>query len=412
MYFERSPTYTTPIQFLKSSTYTTPTSVYSSNASPPPPPPPSLPSSLQLNLDAATYSGTGPWIDSKNASECILYNAPEYSPTFGGGSFLFRPSNGQYAECPNSIPCIKWTVEIWHYYNGTNSGSDPCILSEIWSGTPINYTIGSLQGQALSVAYYGEGGWAKTSSDYNLTPNKWYHIVGTCDINHNLSLYVNNVLVASGLGTNNPASSTLGIHIMRRWDQNGQFDLWGGYLAVVRIYNEALTSQQIAQNYNTEKSRFIGTIVTTGLQVYLDANNIASYPGTGTVWYDLSGNANNVTMQNSENITYSSSDGGYFTLINTGYFYNGTTIKIPFQSSPYTLCAWVQLGSSWSTNGIISIGNTFGTAYTVNAFRTNLTNGLENYWWGDDYAVGISYHLRHNGLIVLHIGMGQIVVYG
>ena len=37
-------------------------------------------------------------------------------------------------------------------------------------------------------------------------------------------------------------------------------------------------------------------IVTDGLIMYLDAANSKSYPGSGTTWYDLSGNGNNGTI--------------------------------------------------------------------------------------------------------------------
>jgi hypothetical protein len=39
-------------------------------------------------------------------------------------------------------------------------------------------------------------------------------------------------------------------------------------------------------------------IITDGLVLYLDAANPKSYPGTGTVWSDLSGNGNNGTLVN------------------------------------------------------------------------------------------------------------------
>ena len=41
--------------------------------------------------------------------------------------------------------------------------------------------------------------------------------------------------------------------------------------------------------------------------LYLDASNTSSYPDTGTVWYDLSGNENNGTL---DGATYSSNGGG------------------------------------------------------------------------------------------------------
>ena len=49
-------------------------------------------------------------------------------------------------------------------------------------------------------------------------------------------------------------------------------------------------------------------IVTNGLVLALDAANNKSYPGSGTTWYDLSGNGNNGTLTNGP--TFNSGNGG------------------------------------------------------------------------------------------------------
>jgi hypothetical protein len=49
----------------------------------------------------------------------------------------------------------------------------------------------------------------------------------------------------------------------------------------------------MATNYN-----YFGGIVTNGLVLDLDAAKVASYPGTGTSWNDISGNNNNGTLVN------------------------------------------------------------------------------------------------------------------
>jgi hypothetical protein len=49
-------------------------------------------------------------------------------------------------------------------------------------------------------------------------------------------------------------------------------------------------------------------IVTDGLILALDAANTKSYPGSGTTWFDLSGNGNNGTLTNGP--TFSSDNGG------------------------------------------------------------------------------------------------------
>jgi hypothetical protein len=50
------------------------------------------------------------------------------------------------------------------------------------------------------------------------------------------------------------------------------------------------------------------SVVTTGLQLYLDAGNASSYSGSGTAWNDLSGNSRNGTLTNGP--TYSATNGG------------------------------------------------------------------------------------------------------
>jgi hypothetical protein len=48
-------------------------------------------------------------------------------------------------------------------------------------------------------------------------------------------------------------------------------------------------------NANTA-SRITSGVVTSNLVLYLDAGNSSSYPGSGTTWFDLSGNNNNFTI--------------------------------------------------------------------------------------------------------------------
>jgi len=48
--------------------------------------------------------------------------------------------------------------------------------------------------------------------------------------------------------------------------------------------------------------------VTENLQFYVDAGLTESYSGTGTTWYDISGNSRNLTM---DSLSYSSNNGGY-----------------------------------------------------------------------------------------------------
>lgn len=63
------------------------------------------------------------------------------------------------------------------------------------------------------------------------------------------------------------------------------------------------------------------SIVTSGLALLLDAGNPRSYPGTGTVWYDVSGNNNNfnivATAYNATGPKYMDFNGSYGIAKNT-----------------------------------------------------------------------------------------------
>jgi hypothetical protein len=60
-------------------------------------------------------------------------------------------------------------------------------------------------------------------------------------------------------------------------------------------------------------------IITDGLVLHLDAANRKSYPGSGSAWYDLSGNGNNATIVNA---AFNSSNNGTIYLDGTDDYVN------------------------------------------------------------------------------------------
>ena len=78
-------------------------------------------------------------------------------------------------------------------------------------------------------------------------------------------------------------------------------------------------------------------IVKRGLVLHLDAASTNSYPGTGTGWYDLTGNLNNGTLTNGP--TYSSNNGGYIVFDGTNDYV--TTADVNHGTSEFTLEVWV-----------------------------------------------------------------------
>lgn len=221
-------------------------------------------SGLVLQLDAATYSGTGNWIDSVSNRAFVLYNSPTYSASVGGGSFDFSSSGSQYAQCNSSLSSLStWTAEVWHYYDDTIAGPDggglgACIITEVYTGTPqlINFSLGNNMPLMGNPKYlqsgFWNGSWRTTQEGYTLTANNWYHIVGTYD-GSTVKLYVNGDLIYSTSYTGSAASSTHGIRLMRRWDNA---DYWGGKLSIVRVYSGDIGQAGVTQNFAADRERF------------------------------------------------------------------------------------------------------------------------------------------------------------
>ena len=220
---------------------------------------------LLLHLDAgnpASYPGSGTtWTDLVSSKVFTLNKAPAYGyPTYNsskGGYIEFTASSGHYASSsgPNLGSLSTWTVETWVSYTGSQ-GTNPAIVSEVFGSNKINYTLGTpdtggLVAPQISVGAY-PGAWYAVTPGYTPTLNNWYHVVGTYD-GTAFKLYINGTFQQQALATVTTTTSANGIVLMRRWDNA---DHWGGGLGVVRIYNGALTSDQITGNWISQRDRF------------------------------------------------------------------------------------------------------------------------------------------------------------
>ena len=83
-------------------------------------------------------------------------------------------------------------------------------------------------------------------------------------------------------------------------------------------------------------------IVTDGLVLCLDAAIGKSYPGSGTTWYDLSGNGNNGTLVNTP--VYISDNGGMFSFGGSNESIN-VPVSSSLQSEIFTFDIWFKLNS-------------------------------------------------------------------
>jgi hypothetical protein len=91
-------------------------------------------------------------------------------------------------------------------------------------------------------------------------------------------------------------------------------------------------------------------LVTNGLSMWLDANDPASYPGSGVTWSDLSGNGADQTLVGAP--TYTAGAPSYFSFDGFTQYSTGST---PFVLPPntYTKMVWFQI-SAPGDNNIVS----------------------------------------------------------
>jgi hypothetical protein len=218
---------------------------------------------LLLHLDAgipASYPGSGStWTDLVASKTFTLNNGPTYSSA-KGGHIIFAHGSSQFAQSVSSlgVNLTTWTVEAWVSYTG-HSGGNPAIVTEFLGGNnKVNYVLGTADGATAPRITGGvfSTQWRSLTPGYLPTASNWYHAIATYDnASSTFNVYINGSLFATQTVASLSAvgSGASGILLMKRWDGT---DFWGGGLGVVRIYNNVLTSTQIARNWNYQRSRF------------------------------------------------------------------------------------------------------------------------------------------------------------
>jgi hypothetical protein len=154
------------------------------------------------------------------------------------------------------------------------------------------------------------------------------------------------------------------------------FDI-GGY-----IYNNETLYTQDYKN-----------IVTRGLLLHLDANVYESYPGTGTSWYDISGNdyvasmnvltaANWVTISGTKAFETNDTNAQSFTVSDFAFPQNGRTYELWFRSKSFSI-GW----QTWFDDN--------GTEHILFGTSTNAMTAYPDYTVSPNLQVDTWYHLSY-----------------
>ena len=208
--------------------------------------------------DSASYSGSGTTINSLASPNLagtmsnITFTDPYF--TYNGTSSQVSVADTAALE-PGSD---SWTMEVW--VNQTVSGND-VVLGKFDPGglaQDVSYSI-----RTTGTSYYaqlGSGiGSGSTlfvdSTTFVGTLNTWYQLVYvfTNGATKTLQTFVN----GSSIGTVNHSLASIlntSTNLYLGSYNNGEFSQWfDGRIGVTRLYNTALTSAQVLQNYNANR---------------------------------------------------------------------------------------------------------------------------------------------------------------
>jgi len=263
-------------------------------------------SGLNLYLDAGdsssyvNYSTSGTtWSDvTANSNDGTLTNMAATAHTSSnGGYFTFDGTNDYVNGVNSSTTNITGSITVECLFRVSTSqtnwvrifgkGDSTNRTYGLWYNTNTKQFLWQryASGVFMSISY--------TVSSFAL--DTWHYLVGVSDGTTH-TLYLNNQQVATTTNSTSTYYSSTDPYTVGYGTMGLKYH--DGDISMIRLYNRALTSTERATNYNNEKGRWDGSIVTTGLIVHLDAGDLDSYSGSGTTWNDLTDNNNDGTLVN------------------------------------------------------------------------------------------------------------------
>ena len=174
-------------------------------------------------------------------------NFPTYS-SLNGGIFNFNGGKGINID-GNLGFHTETSICMWFYKNssavqyltdGRNNGGQWFLAN--YSSFNLNWSH--------SLRY-------NFSSTYNASDsaflNQWYYMVTTSD-NNGSKLYLNGYEVSTSDSASADEDFGINYRIGTRYTTSTE---WTGYMGPIHFYNKVLTSDEVSQNYNALKTRFI-----------------------------------------------------------------------------------------------------------------------------------------------------------
>ena len=262
-------------------------------------------------------------------------NLAFFSPLKG----LSIANNGSgYVEFPyNAMMDItnSFTISLWAYRN-SNVGGSYLISKTNATNNDNNYSV-VVDYSSSQFSFYSTAT-GRIGDIGGISSGKWYHIVYTYDGTTFKGYYNGSLAVSTTISFTLPTGGT---NPLRLFTFDGSSYSPDAGLDMVYFWSRPITSTEVSVLYNS------GYGLQLGSGLYLESAILASYPGTGTDWYDLGSNALTVTLQNgttfdsmSNSISFDGVDdyciiptGSNFDLSGTNFtlesYFNITNVSVP-----------------------------------------------------------------------------------
>lgn len=226
--------------------------------------PNSVESGLVLYLDAGntkSYPGSGTtWSDLSGLNNNgTLTNGPSYSS--GYFSFDGVDDYGSIADVTGVTDFSitdNYSIDFWCYINSTqpSTGAPENMVVEKWSetgGYPYVFRYVRSTTSMFTQVYNGTSAVNRTIA---ISSNTWWHICGVYNFSGSLlTLYGNGGSTSSSTALNLTGTITndSALNLMRR---GNNWAHCAGRLSNLKIYNRALTAQEVQQNFSALRGRY------------------------------------------------------------------------------------------------------------------------------------------------------------
>jgi len=339
---------------------------------------------LAFDVDASkmtSYPQTANnWYDlSGNGNTGALTNGPTWN---SNGYFTFDATD-DYVNFPNNTVLNSNNITVCSTFNPAATSQNGFLFEKGYVNT--QYAL-FFEGSSFKLRFrfnnIGQQDFQVTGGTY-MTAGRWYNAIVTYD--GTAKMYINGTNVLTTAYNDTISVNNNGERIGAWYNGSIAGYHFNGSIASTQVYPRALTEAQVKQNY------FGSPIVTDGLVFAVDANNIVSYPKSGTAWYQLTGSVGNGTLTNGP--TFKANNGGVISLDGTDDFVDFGSVN--FQTSNnITLDMWVYPQSATQE----AYADIFDANHSANGFVLQQDYLTYNYYYFA-YWDGSGFQVTSNILI-------------